>query len=158
MADVLTPEQRRFNMSRIRDRDTKPELLLRHGLHALGLRFRIHRTDLPGCPDLVFVRFHAVVFVNGCFWHGHDCSMFRMPATREAFWRTKIERNRIRDESAKAKLVEHQWRVLTVWECALRGRGRKPLEKVLARIVRWLNEEDVVGVIDGREDCVLDRA
>lgn len=90
MADVLTPEQRRLNMSRIRGRDTKPELLLRRGLHARGLRFRLHRKDLPGCPDLVFPRFRVTVFVHGCFWHGHECPMFKWPGTRTDFWRRKM--------------------------------------------------------------------
>jgi DNA mismatch endonuclease (patch repair protein) len=93
MTDVLTPEQRRLNMSRIRGRDTKPELLLRRGLHARGFRFRLNRKDLPGCPDLVFPRFRAVMFVHGCFWHWHDCPMFKWPATRTDFWRKKIEGN-----------------------------------------------------------------
>ncbi len=97
MVDVLTSEQRSFNMSRIRGRDTKPELTLRRGLHSLGLRFRLHRRDLPGRPDLVFASRRAVVFVHGCFWHGHDCPMCRLPATRPDFWATKIAGNRARD-------------------------------------------------------------
>src|SRR5215471_13052693 len=106
MADVLTPEQRRLNMSRIRGRDTKPELLLRRSLHARGLRFRLHRRDLPGCPDLVFPRFRAAIFVHGCFWHGHTCPMFKMPKTRTVFWRNKIHKNLDRDRTARAKLGE----------------------------------------------------
>ncbi len=124
MADVLTPQQRRLNMSRIRSRDTKPELLLRRALHARGLRFRLHRKDLPGCPDLVFPRFRAVVFVHGCFWHGHACHLFKVPETRRAFWQRKIRANADRDHKAVATLRSERWRVLTVWECSLRGRGR----------------------------------
>jgi DNA mismatch endonuclease (patch repair protein) len=150
MVDVLTPEQRRLNMSRIRGRDTKPEMLLRRGLHARGLRFRLHRRDLPGRPDLVFPRFHAVIFVHGCFWHGHSCPMFKMPATRVAFWRSKIGQNRKRDWTAQAKLVEEHWRVFTVWECALRGPERSPVETVIDGIVRWLSLSDPVGVAEGR--------
>ena len=86
MVDVLTPEQRRLNMSRIRGKDTKPELLLRHGLHARGLRYRLHRKDLPGRPDMVFPRYRAAILVHGCFWHGHDCPLFKLPATRREFW------------------------------------------------------------------------
>ena len=97
MVDVLTPEQRRLNMSRIRGKDTKPELMLRRGLHALGLRFRLHRKDLPGRPDMVFPRYRAAVLVHGCFWHGHDCPLFKWPVTRREFWAVKIEGNRARD-------------------------------------------------------------
>ncbi len=91
--DVLTPEQRRLNMSRIRGRDTKPELQLRKGLHALGYRFRLHVTDLPRPPDMVFPGFSAAIQVNGCFWHGHDCDLFKMPASRHEFWAAKIAAN-----------------------------------------------------------------
>jgi DNA mismatch endonuclease, patch repair protein len=105
MTDVLTPEQRRLNMSRIRGRDTKPELLLRRGLHARGFRFRLNRKDLPGCPDLVFPRFRAVMFVHGCFWHWHDCPMFKWPATRTDSWRKKIEGNTKRDQGVLKALA-----------------------------------------------------
>ncbi len=150
MVDVLTPEQRRLNMSRIRGRDTKPEMLLRRGLHARRLRFRLHRRDLPGCPDLVFPRFHAVVFVHGCFWHGHSCRMFKMPATRVGFWREKIDGNRKRDRRAQVKLSQDQWRVFTVWECALRGPGRQEIGTVIDGIVRWLDQDQPLGVCKGR--------
>jgi DNA mismatch endonuclease, patch repair protein len=145
MVDVLTPKQRRLNMSRIRGRDTKPELLLRRCLHARGLRFRLHRKDLPGCPDLVFPRFHAVIFVHGCFWHGHSCPMFKMPTTRASFWRRKFDENKKRDQRAQTKLNQDQWRVFTVWECALRGPGRQPLETVVDAIVRWLDRHQSLG-------------
>lgn len=137
--DRLTPEQRRLNMSRVRGRDTKPELLLRRSLHAAGLRYRLHRRDLPGRPDLVFPGQHAVVFVHGCFWHGHDCPMFRLPATRPDFWRGKIEGNRSRDARIHAALLDAGWRVLTVWECALRGRGRRELAEVTAEASSFLS-------------------
>lgn len=149
MVDVLTPEQRRLNMSRIRGRDTKPELFLRRALHARGLRFRLHRKELPGCPDLVFPRFHAVLFVHGCFWHGHACSMFHLPATRAAFWRRKIDQNVKRDGIVQGKLAQDEWRVLTVWECALRGPGRKPSETVATEIIRWLRRNEPSKTIRG---------
>lgn len=85
MADVLTSELRRFNMSRIRGRDTKPEMLIRRGLHARGFRYRLQDRKLPSRPDLVFSRYHSVVFVHGCFWHGHDCPMFKLPVTRQEY-------------------------------------------------------------------------
>ena len=131
MPDVLTEEQRRYNMSRIRGRDTKPEMAIRRGLHARGLRFRLHRKDLPGRPDLAFPKHRTVIFVHGCFWHGHDCPMFRWPQTRKEFWREKIRKNQERDECAIRSLKEHGWRVLTVWECALKGPYRCSLDDVL---------------------------
>lgn len=131
MADVLTEEQRRLNMSRIRGRDTKPEMILRRGLHALGLRYRLHRKDLPGKPDLVFPGHRAVILVHGCFWHWHGCPMFKWPDTRRQFWREKIAANRKRDQAALERLRQAGWRVLVVWECTLRGPGRRPIGKVL---------------------------
>jgi len=131
--DVLTPAQRQLNMSRIRGKDTKPEMLLRRGLHAAGLRYRLHVRSLPGCPDLVFPRFRAVIFVHGCFWHGHNCRLFRLPDTRRGFWEEKITRNRLRDQLALDRLQAEGWRVLTVWECALRGPGRRaPLDLLVS--------------------------
>jgi DNA mismatch endonuclease, patch repair protein len=149
MADVLTPEQRRLNMSRIRGRDTKPELLLRRGLHARGLRFRLHRKDLPGCPDLVFPRFCVAVFIHGCFWHGHECPMFKWPGTRTGFWRRKIEGNIERDRRAQTALAENGWRVLVIWECALRGRQRRSVTAVLDEIVRWFDKGEAAGIVQG---------
>jgi DNA mismatch endonuclease, patch repair protein len=151
MTDVLTPEQRRLNMSRIRGKDTKPELALRHGLHARGLRYRLHCKNLPGRPDMVFPRYCAVVLVHGCFWHGHDCSLFKLPATRREFWAAKIEGNRVRDARDLGSLAAAGWRVLTVWECALKGPARLLADTVLADIAAWLNTEEPTRTIQGRE-------
>ena len=129
--DVLTAEQRRFNMSRIRGKDTKPEMLLRRGLHAAGLRFRLHAPWLPGKPDLVFPKYRAAILIHGCFWHGHGCSLFKMPATRSEFWAEKISSNRERDIRTTEALRRAGWRLLTVWECSLKGRGRKPVSEVI---------------------------
>lgn len=154
MADVLTPEQRRLNMSRIRGKDTKPELMLRRGLHALGLRFRLHRKDLPGRPDMVFPRYRAAVLVHGCFWHAHDCPLFKWPATRREFWAAKIEGNRARDVRDVAGLAAAGWRVLVVWECALTGPTRLPGDAALAKIVSWLNTDEKGGTLQGQaQDC-----
>ncbi len=133
VTDVLTPEQRRLVMSRIRGKDTKPEMILRRGLHARGLRYRLHGADLPGKPDMVFPRHLAVAFVHGCFWHGHGCSLFRWPKTRVTFWRTKINRNIERDRDALVALKAGGWRTLVVWECALRGRHSRAVQDVLGR-------------------------
>jgi DNA mismatch endonuclease (patch repair protein) len=137
--DVHTPEQRSRNMSRIRGRDTKPEMLLRKGLHAAGFRFRLHDSKLPGRPDLVLSRYRAVVQVHGCFWHGHDCPRFRWPASRPEFWVSKIEGNRRRDLRAHEELRQAGWRVATVWECALRGRSKRPIDEVTRALADFLH-------------------
>lgn len=138
MVDVLTSEQRQLNMSRIRGRDTKPEMLVRRGLHALGLRYRLHDKSLPGRPDLVFPRHHAVVFVHGCFWHAHGCRLSKLPATRRDFWKAKLQGNSNRDQRALDDLKATGWRVLVIWECALRGPGRLDESKILARAERFI--------------------
>lgn len=137
--DPLTPDQRRRNMSAIRGSDTRPEMIVRRGLHARGLRYRLHVRELPGTPDLVFPSRRAVIFVHGCFWHGHDCVLFKLPASNPDFWLTKISRNQARDAEAVAALGQTGWRVLNVWECALRGRGRLPQAMMFDEIVAWLD-------------------
>lgn len=138
--DVLTKEQRRLNMSRIRGRDTKPEMLLRKGLHAKGYRFRVNVAGLPGRPDIVFPRYRAVIQVNGCFWHGHDCHLFKMPASRQEFWAEKIAANRERDKRTNRALSDAGWRVLTVWECSMKGVKRWPLSDLLTFCEAFLQE------------------
>lgn len=125
-------------MAGIRGKDTRPEMIVRRGLHARGLRYRLHDKNLPGTPDLVFPGRRAVIFVHGCFWHGHNCHMFRMPTSRTGFWREKIEKNVARDAIAERTLITKGWRVLTIWECALKGRGRLPLGAVLDQAAQWL--------------------
>ena len=144
MVDVLSEKQRQYNMSRIRGYNTKPEMLIRQGLHARGFRFRLHVRELPGRPDLVFRRYGVAVFVNGCFWHGHDCDRFRWPKTRERFWRDKIQKNRKRDATSVAALRRQGWRVLTVWECALRGPGQLDLDDLLTACATFLRDSDIL--------------
>lgn len=160
MVDVLTPEQRRLNMSRIRSRNTKPEMALRRGLHSRGFRFRLHCRNLPGCPDLVFPRYRTAILVHGCFWHGHDCSHFKLPTTRPEFWSAKIASNRRRDARTLKDLAAVGWRALVVWECALKGTGRRPLEDVLTTCERFLRGDGLTdyfecrGSLHGsRDDC-----
>lgn len=136
--DVLTPEERQRCMSKIRGQNTKPEIMLRKALFALGFRYRLHERKLPGTPDLVFPKYHAAVFVHGCFWHGHGCPLFVIPKTNREFWETKIDGNRARDERAVGALCASGWRVMTVWECALRGSGRVSPETLAARVAKWL--------------------
>jgi len=121
MADVMSPEKRSALMSRIRRRDTKPELQIRKALWHAGLRFRLDVRGLPGRPDIVLPRWNAAIFIHGCFWHRHEgCPLFRLPSTRTSFWDTKLAANRERDDLAARSLEATGWRILTIWECALR--------------------------------------
>ena len=119
--DNLTPEERSAQMARIRSKDTKPEMFVRRLVHRIGYRYRLHRKDLPGKPDLVFGPRRKVIFVHGCFWHGHDCNLGRIPKTRVDFWEAKIHTNRRRDEAHLVKLREAGWESLVIWECQLRN-------------------------------------
>ena len=117
--DVHSPEKRRFNMSRIRGKNTKPEMAVRKWLWANGYRYRLHGKDLPGRPDIVFPGRRKVIFVHGCFWHRHDCRNFRWPVTNEKFWKEKIMTNVRRDEDNYSKLISLGWSYLIVWECEI---------------------------------------
>ena len=131
-------------MAGIRGKDTKPELLIRKGLHGLGLRFRLGDSyriagrKLPGRPDLTFPGRRAVILVHGCFWHGHDCAIFRWPTTREQFWRDKITANIARDARVRDELAKTGWRVLEVWECQLKGPWRLQPGELLAQCREFL--------------------
>lgn len=129
-------------MAGIRGKDTKPEIILRRGLHRRGFRFRLHGAELPGKPDLVFPKHRAVLLAHGCFWHGHECHLFKWPKSREEFWRKKIQQNRDRDRAALERLHERGWRIGEVWECALKGRNRLPVEEVLERCEAWLDSDE----------------
>ena len=123
MADRLTRERRSWNMGRIGGKDTKPEIVVRQILHRLGFRFRLHRNDLPGRPDIVLPRFRTVIFVHGCFWHRHEgCKYAYVPKTRVPFWVAKFAGNVKRDEVHSRELRAKGWRVLTVWECETESR------------------------------------
>lgn len=147
-------------MSGIRGKNTKPELLIRKALHARGFRYRLH-CDLPGKPDICLPKHRAVIFVHGCFWHGHRCHLFKWPKTRPEFWREKIERNREVDTSAEAKLAARGWRIGVIWECALKGPRRYPVAKVVDLCQAWLLSEtdrlevqacEVAGANDSQSD------
>ena len=141
--DVLTPEQRSRCMSRIRSRDTKPEILIRRGLFARGYRYRLHDRKLPGRPDIVFPGRRALIMIHGCFWHAHGCHLSATPATRREFWENKLRENRERDSRALSALSLAGWRVLTVWECALRGKDRQDPVAVVEACERFLNRPEI---------------
>jgi len=138
MVDFLTKAERSERMSRIRSRDTKPEIMLRRELHARGLRFRLHKSGLPGKPDLVFPRYKAVVFVHGCFWHRHKgCPIATMPKSNSEFWIKKFEQNTRRDEQVQQALRMQGWRVFIAWECQLQSKVQaRSTARELDRMIR----------------------
>lgn len=116
-----SPEQRRRTMQAVKSKDTAPEMAVRRLIHALGYRFRLHRQDLPGCPDIVLPRNRKAILVHGCFWHGHNCSRgARTPKSNVSYWRTKIARNRARDALSSRRLRASGWKVLVIWECQVK--------------------------------------
>lgn len=150
MPDIVSPEVRSRIMAGIRGTDTKPEMTLRKALHALGFRFRLHDRRLPGKPDLVFPRYRAVLFAHGCFWHGHDCHLHRLPSTRTEFWAAKVARNRALDARVSEALADQGWRQGVVWECSLRGKSRLGLEDIIADCSAWLRSDTPRLEIRGR--------
>lgn len=151
MTDIVDQATRSRMMSGIRNRDTRPELLVRRGLHAAGFRFRVSDRRLPGKPDLVLPAYSSVIFVHGCFWHQHNCSLFKWPSTRPDWWREKLGGNRARDQKHRRQLYQAGWYVMVVWECALKGPGRRPLEDVIDELSQWLQHSDRNGQIRGRK-------
>lgn len=147
MSDILTKEQRHLCMSRIKGKDTNPELIVRKYLHAHGYRFRLHEKRLPGKPDIVMKRLHTVIFVNGCFWHGHvvedgsHCKYFIIPKTRTDFWQSKIARNRERDKEDVKILTSMGWNVIQIWECQLKKLVK---EKTLESLLYTLSKIELV--------------
>lgn len=136
MADVHTPEKRSLNMSRIKGRDTKPEMFVRSLVHRMGYRFRLHRKDLPGNPDLVFPRLRKIILVHGCFWHMHSCANGRAtPEQNFDFWQNKRKSNTDRDKRTVRALRRAGWRVLIVWECKLKRRKQDAVQKALLRFL-----------------------
>lgn len=136
MVDVVDPATRSRMMAGIQGKNTKPEMALRRALHALGLRYRLHHSALPGRPDLVFPRYRAALFVHGCFWHRHrDCRFATIPATRPQFWAAKFDENVRRDQRALESLSVAGWRSAVVWECTLKAEGAIPIAKM---VQAWL--------------------
>jgi DNA mismatch endonuclease (patch repair protein) len=137
-------------MSGIRGKDTNPELVVRKGLFRRGFRYRLHDARLPGKPDIVLPKYRAIVLVNGCFWHGHGCHLFKWPKTRQHFWKTKILGNVERDRRNLDLYKDEGWRVVIVWECALKGKERLSLDSVISSITQWLYRGEGNLEISGR--------
>ncbi|PZR26411.1 MAG: very short patch repair endonuclease [Citrobacter freundii] len=134
MADVHSKEKRSFNMSRIRAKNTKPEMVVRKFLFSQGLRYRLHDKRFPGKPDLVFPKYKTAVFINGCFWHGHEgCRFFVIPKTRTEWWMAKINRNREKDITSKELIQNTGWKVIVLWECDLKSKQK---ETVLDNLIK----------------------
>lgn len=149
LTDTVSVERRSEIMALVGSKDTKPELLIRKGLHALGFRYRLHVKDLPGKPDLVFPQFKAVIFVNGCYWHGHDCGLYRFPKSNTVYWTKKIGDNVERDREHIAQLLELGWRVLNIWECALKGKARLQTYEILNAAASWIRGNSTIHAISG---------
>lgn len=147
--DTVDKETRSRIMASVGQKNTEAETLLRSALHAAGLRYRLHDRMLPGSPDLVFPMYRAVIFVHGCYWHSHGCYKSTVPKSRREFWKDKFEANRERDERNGRLLYEQGWRVLTVWECILKGKIAKPVKNVAESVKAWLNSDEAQGEIPG---------
>jgi DNA mismatch endonuclease (patch repair protein) len=134
--DVHSPSQRKYNMSRIKSKDTEPEIIIRHRLWKNGYRYRLHYKGLPGKPDIVFVKQKKVIFINGCFWHQHDCRYFKWPKTNASFWKNKILDNSARDKDTYSELEANGWRYFVVWECQIKN---KSFETTLRKIIIFID-------------------
>ena len=146
MTDVVSPESRSRMMSGIRGKDTKPEMIVRKALFAAGYRFRLHRKDLPGVPDIVLPIRRVAIFVHGCFWHMHaGCKYAKLPSTRPEFWNEKLSGNALRDQKARDALLSNGWRVLIVWECATRDAAS--LAGLTDSITHWIDGDSASGSI-----------
>lgn len=142
MVDIVDSVTRSRMMAGIKGRNTKPELLIRSLLHRKGFRFRLYGKDLPGKPDIILPKYKSLIFIHGCFWHGHqECPLFKLPTTRPEFWSTKISRNQQNDSKNINLLLDKGWRVCIVWECSIRGAKKDP-EKVINTIITWLSSDN----------------
>ena len=161
MTDKLTPEQRHRCMSRIRSKNTRPEILVRKFLFAHGFRYRVNVRNLPGTPDIVLRRFKTVIFINGCFWHGHEgCRYYVLPKSNVEFWERKIERNRNRDAANQMRLRLMGWSVVQIWECQLKPRKRRDtlegLLSILNRQVLHTYGEKEYNIVDHAEQIAAE--
>lgn len=149
MADIVPPDVRSRMMSGIRGKNTRPEIAVRKEMFRRGYRYRLHVKELPGKPDFMFPRFRGAVFVHGCFWHGHDCPLFRLPSTRPEFWKAKIDRNRENDAKAVDALLALEWRVAVIWECSVKGRRGQGIIAVADKLESWLKGKDSSLTVSG---------
>lgn len=152
MADIVDASTRSTMMARVKGKDTRQEVEFRKRLFALGFRYRLHDKKLPGTPDIVLAKYKTVIFIHGCFWHAHDCHLFRWPTSKTAFWKKKLAGNKKRDIENIASLKNLGWRVLVIWECSFRGTGRnraKEFETITVKSVKWLRSKSKYREIKG---------
>lgn len=147
--DIVSIEKRSKMMAGIRNRNTRPELFIRKMLHRNGFRFRLHSKRLPGNPDIILPKYEAVIFVHGCFWHRHNCHLFKWPKTRSEFWKSKIESNFCNDLRVKDRLLSEGWRVCIVWECAIKGKRKRSLSELSSSIEYWLRDDTIYLEVSG---------
>lgn len=140
--DQFSSEKRSEIMSRIRSKNTAPEISIRHILHKMGLRYRLHVKNLPGKPDLFFKKYNAIVFYNGCFWHGHTCKHSHIPKTNSEYWYNKISKNIIRDKANIQKLLDLNFRVLVIWGCSHRGKGKAVEFNIAKKAYEWIKSNE----------------
>ena len=141
MADIVDVSTRSRMMAGIRSKDTRHELEIRKKLFALGFRYRLHDNNLPGKPDIILPRYRAVIFIHGCFWHVHDCVLFKWPSSRIEFWQKKLLRNKEKDHLTIAALKNMGWRISIIWECSFRGAGKKrekEIDWIVTKVAKWL--------------------
>lgn len=147
MIDVVDLETRRKMMAGIKAENTVPEILVRKVLHRAGFRFRLHSKKLPGKPDIVLPKYKVAIFVQGCFWHGHGCHLFKWPSTREKFWKEKIYSNIDRDSKNRELLLMSNWRVLNIWECSFKGKNKIDEAELLKIFENWIRGDKKIGDI-----------
>lgn len=149
MADVVDKATRSRMMSGIKAKNTKPEIAIRTGLHTLGFRYRLHVKEIPGTPDIVLPKFRALVIVQGCYWHGHNCRFFKLPGSNVDFWRKKIAANHLRDQRSLTEQHKAGWRTLVVWECAVRASVKKNSKiDLVGSVASWISSESNRASID----------
>lgn len=147
--DTVDKKTRSYIMSRVKGKNTTPEKLVRSFLHRLGYRFRIHFKKLPGHPDIVLPKYNAIILINGCFWHGHNCHLGTIPSTRKQFWKQKFKENRRRDKNNIKIYHNLGWRVLIIWECSLKGKNRIDIESLIQTTNNWLKSDNEFMEISG---------
>lgn len=149
MTDIFNKEARCQIMSAVRAKNTKPELIARKLIHSMGFRFRLHRKDLPGCPDIVLPKHRKVIIVNGCFWHCHNCDLFKWPKSNVEFWKDKLTKNRKRDKLNIQALIAGGWQVVILWECAIKGKSRLPIDQLGEKLQKAILEQSSLIEIQG---------
>ncbi len=142
MSDIVDKETRSRMMAGIKGKNTKPELVIRKAIFNRGFRYRIHEKKLPGKPDIVLKKYKAVIFIHGCFWHKHNCHLFKWPKSNPNFWKKKISTNKKNDLQNINKLIESGWRITIIWECSLKGKGKPDFEELITKLCDWIESSE----------------